>query len=104
MMGKTTITGRDASESKGQSGSYSVQDRGLGRDLLDPAEVGRIGRTECLVIIVGLPPSAVGKSTINGTRGIGIFQTVEKFRYLILPKQQPFLTSISSTLYPVLKR
>lgn len=56
MMGKTTITGRDASESKGQSGSYSVQDRGLGRDLLDPAEVGRIGRTECLVIIVGLPP------------------------------------------------
>lgn len=50
MMGKQTIQGRNHSESKGQQGSYSIQDQGLGRDLLDPSEIGRLPRTKCLVL------------------------------------------------------
>jgi type IV secretion system protein VirD4 len=50
MMGKQTIKGRNHSESKGQQGSYSTQDQGLGRDLLDPSEIGRLPRTKCLVL------------------------------------------------------
>ena len=43
-------------ESKGSSGSYSEADQILGRYLIDPAEIGRLERDECLVLITGLPP------------------------------------------------
>ena len=44
------------SQTKGQQGSVSVQNQITGRDLLDPAEIGKIDRTECIVQITGLPP------------------------------------------------
>lgn len=50
MMGKQTIKGRNNSESKGNQSSFSVQDQGLGRDLLDPSEIGRLPRNKCLVL------------------------------------------------------
>lgn len=56
MLGKTTIDTRSTSESKGQSGSFSLQNGISGRDLLDPSEIGRLDRGECLVLITGLPP------------------------------------------------
>ena len=56
MIGKTTIDNREMSESRGSSGSYSMQNRTLGRDLIDPAEVGRIKRSECIVVISGEKP------------------------------------------------
>ena len=56
MIGKTTIDNQNVNESKGQNGSYSLQSQVLGRDLIDPAEVGRLKRTQCLVLIAGLPP------------------------------------------------
>lgn len=56
VIGKTTIENRNTTENRGQSGGYSLQDQTLGRDLIDPAEVGRLKRRECLVLITGLPP------------------------------------------------
>ena len=56
MVGKTTIDTQNVNESKGQTGGYSLQNGILGRDLIDPAEIGRLKRTECLVLITGLPP------------------------------------------------
>lgn len=56
MIGKTTIDTQNMTESHGQSGSYSTQDSSLGRDLIDPSEIGRLQRGECLVLITGLPP------------------------------------------------
>ena len=50
MMGKQTIKGRNNSESKGNQSSFSVQDQGMGRDLLDPSEIGRLPRDKCLVL------------------------------------------------------
>lgn len=56
MIGKTTIDNQNVSERKGQSGSYSLQNQILGRDLIDPSEIGRLKRSQCLVHITGLPP------------------------------------------------
>lgn len=56
MIGKQTVDTQNINESRGQTGSYSMQNNTLGRDLLDPAEIGKISRTECIVLITGLPP------------------------------------------------
>jgi type IV secretion system protein VirD4 len=56
MIGKTTIDNQNINESRGQTGSYSLQNQVLGRDLIDPAEIARLKRSECLVLITGLPP------------------------------------------------
>ena len=56
MVGKATVDTRHSSESRGQHGQYTLQNNTLGRDLIDPSEIGRLGRNECLVLISGLPP------------------------------------------------
>ncbi len=56
MIGKTTIDAQNVNESRGQTGSYSLNNNILGRDLIDAAEIGRLKRTQCLVLITGLPP------------------------------------------------
>lgn len=56
MIGKTTIDTEDANETKGQTGSYGRQYRTTGRDLIDAAEIGKLKRSQCLVLITGLPP------------------------------------------------
>lgn len=56
MIGKTTIDSQSINESRGQTGSYSMQNTVLGRDLIDPSEIGRLKRSQCLVLITGLPP------------------------------------------------
>ena len=55
-IGKATVHNTAVTESKGSSGSYSEADQILGRYLIDPAEIGRLERDECLVLITGLPP------------------------------------------------
>lgn len=66
MVGKTTISNRNASETKGSNSSYSLQDQILGRDLIDPAEIGKLKRSMCLVIITGLPPFKSQKYNTKG--------------------------------------
>jgi len=56
MIGKTTIDNQNINESKGQTGSFSLQNQILGRDLIDASEIGRLKRTQCLILIQGLPP------------------------------------------------
>lgn len=56
MIGKETIDTRNVNESRGASGSWSLQNNTQARDLIDPAEIGRLKRSECLVLITGLPP------------------------------------------------
>ena len=45
MIGKTTIDTQNVNESRGQTGSYSLNNSILGRDLIDAAEIGRLKRT-----------------------------------------------------------
>lgn len=54
-IGKATVHSTAVTESHGQRGSYSEADQILGRYLIDPAEIGRLERDECLVLITGLP-------------------------------------------------
>jgi len=56
MIGKTTIDNRNINESKGQNGSYSLNNQILGRDLITPDEVGRLGGTECILSLRGEKP------------------------------------------------
>ena len=55
-IGKATVHNTAVTESHGQQGSYSEADQILGRYLIDPAEIGRLERDECLVLITGLYP------------------------------------------------
>jgi type IV secretion system protein VirD4 len=56
MIGKTTIDHRSANETRGEHGSFSLNNQIIGRDLIDAAEVSRLERRQCLVLIQGLPP------------------------------------------------
>ncbi len=56
MIGKTTIDTQNVNESRGQTGGYSLNNGILGRNLIDAAEISRLKRTQCLVLITGLPP------------------------------------------------
>jgi len=65
MIGKTTIDNTNINESKGQTGSYSLNNQILGRDLIDASEVGRLKRSECLVMITGEKPFRSKKYNIE---------------------------------------
>lgn len=55
-IGKQTISARNTTESKGQNGSYSLQDQGTGRDLIDPSEVAQIPMSKGIVLMTGEKP------------------------------------------------
>lgn len=65
MIGKATIDTRNINESRGTTGSWSTQNSTIARDLIDPAEIGRLKRSECLVLITGLPPFKSQKYQTN---------------------------------------
>lgn len=64
-VGKTTIDHRGTSTTKGQQGSYSLQDQILGRDLITADEVGRLDNEECILFIRGLKPFKSRKCNIK---------------------------------------
>lgn len=64
-VGKTTIDHRGTSTTKGQQGSYSLQDQILGRDLITADEVGRLDNEECILFIRGLRPFKSRKYNIK---------------------------------------
>ncbi|HAG04139.1 MAG TPA: conjugal transfer protein TraG [Lachnospiraceae bacterium] len=55
-VGKATISHKSSSTTKGQQGSYSLQNQILGRELITPDEVGRLDNGECILFIRGLKP------------------------------------------------
>lgn len=65
MIGKTTIDTQNVNETKGQNGNYSLNNGIIGRDLIDPSEISRLKRKECLVLITGLPPFKSHKYPTN---------------------------------------
>lgn len=64
-IGKTTVDHRSSSTTKGQQGSFSQQDRILGRELITADEVGRMDNSECIVFIRGLRPFKSKKYNIT---------------------------------------
>lgn len=57
MLGKETIDAQNRSRSYGKDKSNSLQDQILGRDLLTPDEVGKLGKkNQCIVAITGYDP------------------------------------------------
>ena len=56
MCGKTTIDNRNVNESRGQTGSFSLNYQVLGRDLITPDEVGSLKGRECILKIRGCNP------------------------------------------------
>lgn len=54
--GKTTIDNRNVNETKGQSGSISINSQIIQRDLITPDEVGGLPGTKCILKIRGAYP------------------------------------------------
>ncbi|MCD8214452.1 MAG: type IV secretory system conjugative DNA transfer family protein [Clostridiales bacterium] len=67
-VGKTTIDHRGTSTSKGQSGSYSVSDQIISRELITPAEVGLLPNDECILFIRGIRPFKSKKIRLDKCR------------------------------------
>ena len=65
MCGKTTIDNRNTSESRGQSGSYSMQYQIMGRDLITPDEVGGMKGRTCILKVRGCNPFRSQKYNIE---------------------------------------
>ncbi|MDY6228817.1 MAG: type IV secretory system conjugative DNA transfer family protein [Clostridium sp.] len=55
-IGKTTIDHTSVNVSKGQSGSMSLNQQIIARDLITPAEVGLLKTDECILFIRGVKP------------------------------------------------
>lgn len=56
MIGKQTINQVTASQSSGQSSSASRNMQIQGRDLIDPAEIAKMDRRKCIILIAGSNP------------------------------------------------
>ncbi len=56
MVGKTTIDLRTTNQSKGQTGSFSINEQVLGRELITASEVGLLKTDECILSIRGVEP------------------------------------------------
>jgi len=54
--GKATIDNRNINETRGQTGSYTLNNQVLARDLITPDEVGGIKGTECILKIRNCKP------------------------------------------------
>ncbi|MEG2006760.1 MAG: type IV secretory system conjugative DNA transfer family protein [Raoultibacter sp.] len=53
MIGKATIASKNINISRGSQTSTSMSDQLIARDLIDAAEVGKMSRSECIVMIAG---------------------------------------------------
>ncbi len=67
-VGKETIDHRGTSTTKGQQGSFSMQDQIIGSELITPAEVSLLRDDECLLFIRGLRPFKSKKFNIKAHR------------------------------------
>lgn len=56
LIGKGTFDKKTYSRSRGKQSGSSVSNDKIGRDLLDPAEVGRISKKKCILHITGYQP------------------------------------------------
>ena len=56
ILGKETIDTRTTSESKGMSGSYTVNYQRTGRELLTPDELGHLDNDRCIYMVRGVHP------------------------------------------------
>lgn len=56
MIGKTTIDLRTTNQSKGQTGSFSINEQVLGRELITASEVGLLKTDQCILSIRGIEP------------------------------------------------
>lgn len=91
MIGKTTIDNRNINETKGQSGSYSINYQILGRDLITPDEVGRLKNTECILSIRGEKPFKSTKFDIEKHpryKLLSDFNEINVFSYSLLEEQE----------------
>lgn len=67
-VGKTTIDHTARNISKGQSGSLSLNNQIIARDLITPAEVGLLKTDECLLFVRGVKPFKSKKFDIEKHR------------------------------------
>ena len=54
-LGNTTIYTKNRSVSKGSNSSYSDNEQGMGRKLMEPDEVGKLKKEECILFVEGKP-------------------------------------------------
>ncbi len=56
LLGQATIDKRTEGESRGKSGNSSLNFDRAGRDLMTPAEIGRMSREKCIILLEGQQP------------------------------------------------
>lgn len=92
-VGKTTVDHTSVNESRGTTGSYSLNQHIIARDLITPAEVGLLAKDDCLLFIRGVKPFKSKKYEIkNHTRYVELSDWDQKntFHYAeeIIPQNK----------------
>lgn len=66
LLGKQTIDTKDTSQSKGRNGSYSINYRRTGRELMQPNELAKMDNNYCIYILRGVNPFYSRKVSFDG--------------------------------------
>lgn len=97
---KETIDSLDYSQSYGVQGSYSKQQKKLGRDLITSGEVANLKNTECILKIRGLPPFKSKKYDLAKHKRYKYFSDYDKenwYEYTMdLRPMEQFLANVTS--------
>lgn len=88
MCGKTTIDNRNTSESRGQSGSYSMQYQIMGRDLITPDEVGSMKGRTCILKIRGCNPFRSQKFNIEKHKNYKLLSDASKDNWFDIEQRE----------------
>lgn len=88
MIGKQTISTVNTTENRGSTGSYSLQNSIIGRELLNAAEVTQIPKDECLLFITGVKPFKSKKYNIENHKRYKELSDFDKSLYYSYEKNK----------------
>lgn len=88
LCGKTTIDNRNTSESRGQTGSYSMQYQIMGRDLITPDEVGSLAGRTCILRIRGCHPFKSQKFNIEKHKNYKLLSDASKDNWFNIEQRE----------------
>lgn len=81
LLGKGTFDKRSYSRTKSMQGSFTTSNDKIGRELLDPAEVGKLDKDRCLLFINGYQPFNSWKLNCRHKHGSITYKTHPNYKY-----------------------
>ena len=95
MLGKGTFDKRTTGQSRGRSGGSSQNFDVIGRELLDPAELGKLPKNDCVLYIAGRNPFYSRKYSYENHKNYKYTSDADKANSYSHTPQPPVTTAVS---------